>query len=220
MALHKDMSLSQIKSFLESEVKDQIFLEIAPILHIGKAAGGYFGVTRQILCFFDFLGAVYCGYDGTSTYKNGAKKIALPQKTLKFIEEVLVKIDPKYAENGKYLYAMYRHGLVHLYQPRTVKLGDGNVLNWAAYKGGRESKIPFQSDGGSIELNVRHLEIAEADGSKFLPVSINCLYADLLTAIDKYWELLEGSGGADLLKNWISTANAVSEPEESSVVEE
>lgn len=88
MALHKDMKLWEMKQFLQEEVKEQILLEIAPILHVGIQQGGYFGVTRQILCFVDFLGALYSGYDGEIDQRTGRKIISKSDKSIKFIEEV------------------------------------------------------------------------------------------------------------------------------------
>lgn len=226
MALKKNMELWQIKEFLEEELKEQIFLEIAPILYIGQAVGGYFGVTRQILCFFDFFGAVYCGYDGKERYSNGAKKIAKTENTLKFMKEVLGKeIDQSYSRNGKYMYIMYRHGLVHLYQPKTIKLKNGRILKWAAYKGERErATISFRSEDREITIpNVRHLGITSNPldkNSNFLTVSITCLYKDLLSGIDTYYHLLEQDKKGGLLKNWITVANAIVDPEEIANLEE
>jgi len=221
MALKNDMKLWQIKEFLEEEVKEQIFLEVAPILYIGQEVGGYFGVTRQILSYFEFLGALYKGYNGRDKYPNGAKKIATPKKSISFIEDILGTIDSMYRENGKYLYTMYRNGLVHLYQPRTIKLQNDRVLKWAAYKGARErATINFKTDSGDFSIqNVRHLGISVDPSHKvsdFLTVSITCLYKDLLTAVDKYYELLEG--GQSLVQLWCTTANAILTPEEHSII--
>ncbi len=213
----------QIKKFLEDEVKEQIFLEIEPILYIGQATGGYFGATRQILCFLEFLGALSAGYNGKDKYPNGAKKIATPKKTIQFIEDLLGKVDSQYSQNGKHLYAMYRHGLVHLYQPRTIKQKNGRVLKWAAYKGSREhASINFKTDSGEFLIqDVRHLGISEDPSDKssdFLTISITCLYKDLLTVIDNlYQKTIENK--SDNLKNWRETANAILEPEEYSVIE-
>jgi len=224
MALTKDMELWQIKSFLEEEVKEQVFLEIAPLLYIGQEVGGYFGVTRQILCLIDFFGALFSGYNGKDKYPNGAKKISTPQKTITFISEVLGKIDSKYKENGKYLYAMYRHGLVHLYQPRAIKQKNGRILKWAAYKGARErAEILFQTNDKEFKItDVRHLGISTNPSDKksdFLTISITCFYKDFLTAIDNYYKLIEESDETlDLFKKWRQTANAITEAEEYSVV--
>ena len=135
MALNKDMKLWDMKRFLHEELKEQILLEIAPILHVGIPQGGYFGVTRQILCLVEFLGTLYCGYDK----KRDGKDIAQTWKAEKFIKEVMGKdFDKNYEANGELMYTMYRHGLVHLYQPKTLKLKDGTELRWMAYKGGRD----------------------------------------------------------------------------------
>lgn len=211
MALKKNMELWQIKEFLEEELKEQIFLEIAPILYIGQAVGGYFGVTRQILCFFDFFGAVYCGYDGKERYSNGAKRIAKTENTLKFMKEILGKeIDQSYSRNGKYMY---------------IKLKNGRILKWAAYKGERErATISFRSEDREITIpNVRHLGITSNSldkNSNFLTVSITCLYKDLLSGIDTYYHLLEQDKKGGLLKNWIAVANAIVDPEEIANLEE
>lgn len=219
------MELWQIKEFLEEEVKEQIFLEIAPILYIGQEVGGYFGVTRQILCLVDFLGSLYCGYEGKKDKKTKRMIISEGWKAKKFIKEVLEYIDPIYKENGEILFDMYRHGLVHLYQPRTIKQRNGRELKWAIYKGARErANINFKTDMGDFTISdARHLGISTNPSDKksdLLTISITCLYKDLLTAIDKFYELLEKDKNESLLKNWQTTANAISEPEAYSAIKE
>lgn len=223
MALQQNMELWQIKRFLQEEVKEQIFLEVAPILYIGQEVGGYFGATRQILCFLEFLGALYSGYNGRDKYPNGAKKIASSKKSIMFIKKILGEVDDMYSQNGKYLYAMYRHGLVHLYQPRTIKQKNGRILMWAPYKGARErATINFRTDVREFSIqNVRHMGISENPSDKssdLLTVSIICLYKDLLTVIDNFYLRVEGNKN-DELKKWRETANAILEPEEYSVIE-
>lgn len=222
MALQNNMELFQIKSFLEDEVKEQIFLEIAPILYIGQSVGGYFGVTRQILCFVDFLGALYCGYSEKEK-KEDIKKykrvlISKTEKVEKFIIEFLgTEIDSKYSEHGKVFYQMYRHGLVHLYQPKTIKQKNGRILKWAIYKGGRECHPEgFDTQGGKFTIpNARHLDIVVDPRDKkddLMTISITCLYKDLLTAIDKFYSKIEKNGNNEIGK-WRETANAILESE-------
>lgn len=219
MALTKDMNLEQIKSFLEEELKEQILLDIAPILYIGQKVGGYFGVTRQILCLVDFLGALYRGYDGKR--KNKRMVISETWKAKELIKGVFGDIDPKYRENGEVLYDMYRHGLVHLYQPRAIKQENGRKLEWVIYKGPRErAAIKF---GERVIQNVRHLGVTVNPSDKktdLLTISITCLYKDLLTAIDRYYVLLENDKSGKLLKNWKAVANAIAEAEDYSIIKE
>lgn len=214
MALTKSMNLRQIKSFLENELKEQIFLEIAPILHIGQETGGYFGVTRQVLCLVNFLGALYCGY--APAERRLKQDIGPSSKALRFIKDVLGDIDPAYrSKEGKYLYEMYRHGLVHLYQPKTLKLRDGRLLKWMIYKGGREPHTEiFNIENKKYTVQgVKHLGIMHnpfKNGGDYLAISITCLYKDLLTSIDSFYERIKKD--RELLKKWRQTANAISKP--------
>lgn len=213
MALKNNMKLFEMETFLLEEVKEQILYEIAPILHLGYSPGGYFGVTRQIVCMIDFLGALYSGFDSTKDYrdinKKKGKRIASSEKALKFIQEIFGEIDPNYKDNGKYLIEMYRHGLVHLFQPKQLLLNDGKILQWLSYKGGRNGDIEVRS--GWVVKNATHLLMVSDSGSFFLPVSIRILYNDLLTAIDIYLEKLKKS--KELQDKWVSAANEICEPE-------
>lgn len=222
MALSKNMELWQIKSFLEDEVKEQIFLEIAPILYIGQCAGGYFGVTRLILCFIDFLGTLYSGYSGKKT-KKGRMIVSEPWKIKKFITDILGEVDLKYRENGELLHDMYRHGLVHLYQPKTIKQKNGRILKWAIYKGQRESHPEgFDTQVGKFIIpNAKHLDIVVDpldNNSDFLTISITCLYKDLLTIIDRFYQIIENNKNGEI-KKWRESANAILEPEKYSLIE-
>ena len=112
---------------------------------------------------------------------------------------------------------MYRHGLVHLYQPKTLKQKNGREVIWAIYKGPRQRAIiQFKADKGEYIINnVRHLDIVSnpaLSNSDILTISITCLYKDLLTVIDKFNLAIEKD--ASLVKNWQSASNAIIEAEE------
>jgi len=210
------MTLLQIRSFLKKELAPQIKLEIKPLLYKGQRGGGYFGVTRQILCMVDFLGALYCGYKGEK-YPNGSRKISTSTKALRYLKEMMGNnIDSGYRICGDELYAMYRHGLVHLYQPRMIFQKNSRTLKWFAYKGRRSRKkiIANSNIGKRAFHNVRHLKIT-ADPlniiQDYLPISINCLYTDLLESVDLYYRKLKKQ--PELQKNWSETANAIIQPE-------
>lgn len=216
MALTKDMSLKMMESFLLEEVKEQILYDITPILHLGYSSGGYFGVTRQIACMFDFLGALYFGFDSikdVESRKRGKvrqiRRIAKPEKALSFIEEILGSLDENYKVNGKYLIEMYRNGLVHLYQPKELILKGGKILKWLPYKGPRTNDIIVNHKW--IIKGATHLHIIEDRGQSFLPVSIKCLYDDLMTSIDVYVSKLRDQD--KLQKNFISCANEICTPD-------
>ncbi len=206
------MNLFQIKVFLNEELKQQVLFDITPILNLGQSAGGYFGVTRQILCMIDFFGALYHGYHG-DTYQDGRKRIQDTKHTIDFLEQFMgTKIYAGYKTNGNNLITMYRHGLVHLYQPKELIQNDGRLLSWFAYKGERENAVVRVGD--RIFHNVKHLSIyndPDDSNKMFLPISIDSLYYDLLTTIDMYTKELEQN--STILGNFISTANAITEPE-------
>lgn len=208
MALEKNMSLARMKSFLNEELKEQILLEVAPILHLGQEQGGYFGVTRHILCFVDFLGALYSGYRVENLKEK--EDVAMSKKAIKFIIEVMKEVDEYYELNGASFYEMYRHGLVHLYQPKIFfQKSKGKQLQWLVYKGPREKAIVKV---GNLEVSdVRHVGIVPdpyKHDVEYLPVSINCLYYDLIQAIDIYIGMLEND--KSLQGKFISAANVIS----------
>ena len=121
-------------------------------------------------------------------------------------------VDKYYQTNGELMYSMYRHGLVHLYQPKSLSLKDGVELRWMVYKGQRDEHE--EEIAGLKFPNVRHLskiKHPKEKGIYYLAISITCLYYDLITAVDLYTKKLELD--KDLQTKWVLTANAISEPE-------
>lgn len=216
MALDQNMSLERMRSFLKEELKEQILLEIAPILHVGQGQGGYFGPSRQILCFVDFLGALYHGYDEKKDkkYLSGKSKrreISKGEFAVEFIKDLMgEKIDQNYRLEGETLYNMYRHGLVHLYQPKSFLQSNGRVLTWIAYKGPRvEAHVSVGNTSASGVVHMRIITHPENANWDCLAISVNCLYYDLIQAIDIYMEMLERD--KTLQEKFKLTANAISE---------
>jgi len=208
----------RIKEYLQGDLKQSIRNDIYPILQPEKEEGGYFGVACLVLCYLDFLGALYRGYGGDIFAKNkkfpqGRKKIATPRKTLDFIMDILGSVDCHYKDhdNADLLYEMYRHGTVHLYAPKVLKR-NGRELRWLLYKGHREARKIV--DGRALKL--RHMQPIEGDAvSDWLPVSINCLYDDLNAAIDEFCHRLQHE--PELCCRWESTARALRDPDETSL---
>jgi len=216
MALENNMSLVRIRSFLKEELKEQILLEIAPILHIGQSQGGYFGPSRQILCFVDFLGALYHGYDEKEDKKYLSRKsktrtISKPEHAVEFLKNIFgEKIDPNYRLEGETLFKMYRHGLVHLYQPKSFLQSNGRNLSWITYKGPRVGA--YVRVGNTHVSGVGHMCLIthpEYENWDYLAISINCLYYDLIQAIDIYMGMIEQD--VTLQEKFRLTANAISE---------
>jgi rRNA processing protein Gar1 len=209
MPLKRDMTPQEAKEFLQRDLKQSIKNDIYPILQPEKEEGGYFGAACLVLCYLDFLGALYGGYPKNDKFPRGRKKIATQQKTVGFIKDILGSVDCRYKHNADLLYEMYRHGTVHLYAPKVLKK-NGRELRWLLYKGEREKREMADRRA----LKVQHMQPIERDDeSDWLPVSINCLYDDLRTAIDEFCALLDADKNARVEK-WREAADALCEPEE------
>jgi hypothetical protein len=207
MPLKLGMSLVDIKEYLEGDLKRSIRSDVGPVVRPEVEEGGYFAVPRLVLSYVDFLGALYGRYSGEKD-RSGRRLIATPKKATKFIREIMKEVDELYDKSGDLLHEMYRHGTVHRYQPHALKRSDGRELNWLCYKGPRESWVNVPR-----ALKVRHLQPVRRDAnSDWLPVSITCLYGDLLLAVDVFWKKLESD--ANLVENWRSAADALCQPEE------
>jgi hypothetical protein len=218
MQIPRTTDARRITEYLRDDLKESIKNDIGPILQPEKEEGGYFGVARLVLCYIDFLGALYGGCED----KTNKRKIATPGKALCFIREVLGSVDRHYKEhqykdhqgkdhdNADLLYEMYRHGTVHLYAPKVLKRKQGGrELQWLLYKGEREKWVI--ADRRAVK--VRHMQPITKDAeSDWLPVSINCLYDDLNAAIDEFCHRLQHQ--PELRRRWKSTAKALRDPEE------
>src|SRR3990170_3266189 len=90
MALRRNMTCNQMVGFIDNELITQVKLEIGNWIHPRKKQGGYFVVTRQILCMVDFLGAVYSGYhlrERQRDQREHKERIATSGKARKFIAD-------------------------------------------------------------------------------------------------------------------------------------
>ena len=52
-----------------SDIVKSIENDIKPTLLLHQKEGGYFIVPREVCCYIDFLGALYCGWDGKERKK-------------------------------------------------------------------------------------------------------------------------------------------------------
>ncbi|MBP9797571.1 hypothetical protein KBC70_00295 [Candidatus Woesebacteria bacterium] len=215
MALKKNMTIDEMIRFINDELLHQAKDEIQNWIYPKKKSGGYFVVSRQILCIVDFLGSVYAGYPliERKADKEG-RRISTPQKSKEFITKFF---EPQNIYNPitvDLLYRMYRNGLVHLYQPKILKFGNKGRLQWALYRGKRDqTEISFGSDTGNVTFrNVSHLQIVpnKLNQSNWLLICIDSLYEDFEKAIFTYRDTL--SGNKSLQTNWRTTVNAICKP--------
>lgn len=219
MPLEKDMDINKIINYLDNDLRKSIKNDVEPIIQEDNKEGGYFGVTRLVLCYIDYLGILYNGYHGKK-YKKGRNKgrkiLSDSVYAINFIKNILGDIHPNYKIHADLLYEMYRHGTVHLYQPKTfVNKKTGKILSWVAYKGKRDDVIVFEDPryiGGNPTVLVEHMLLTQYIDIWVLPISINCLYDDLISSIDIFKnKLIKDS---NLVGKWKSSANVLIEHEE------
>lgn len=218
MALKRNMTRDEMVEFIDKELLPQVELEIGNWIHPRKKQGGYFVVTRQILCMVDFLGAVYSGYplkERQKDQKDNKERIATTDKARKFIASFF---EPKetYTDSAiSNLYSIYRHGLVHLYQPRVLKYNSRRVLQWYFYRGKKRFYKTQTIDtplGKKVFNNVEHLQILKTSNKKhyFFPIGIDCLYQDFVKAVRSYKDKLNNT--KYLQTNWRTAVNAICRP--------
>ena len=92
---------------------------------------------------------------------------------VKFLREYLGRVDPRYREVGGLLYHLLRHGWIHRFTPKRLKLNNRTILDFQ-YRLGMNRE--------------EHLKMVEIQGAKKLLISLSLLYNDLLSAIDLFAE--------------------------------
>lgn len=218
MALKRNMTVDEIISFIDNELLPQAKLEIGNWIHPRKRQGGYFVVTRQTLCMVDFLGAVYSGYTKTEKSrdkKDGRERIATTSKAKKFIAKFFKPTSTYNSVAIGYLYDIYRHGLVHLYQPRVLRYNSKRALQWFFYRGNKRLYKSMSIDtpqGKKIFKNVAHLQVLKNPTLKhyYFPIGIDCLYEDFVSAVECYKDKLRDT--KSLQRKWRTTVNAICKP--------
>lgn len=208
MALNREMTIDKIEHFLlKGDMQDVIKYDIEPILHLELEPGGFFGAPRQILCMIDFLGAAYSG-----KYKNTARG------AVKFIKNIMGSnaIDPNYKINGELMYKMYRHGLIHLFQPKKFILEDKTKVEWSIYKGSRiQGTLIVKSDAESYKFNnVEHLKIVKHPkrDTSVLFICLNSLIEDFKKSLEIYFQLINKD--QKYLRRWDKVSSYIVEYEE------
>jgi len=219
MALKRNMTKDDMVEFIDKELLPQVELEIGNWIHPRKRQGGYFVVTRQILCMVDFLGAVYSGYTKSEKkrdQKDGIERIAKTEKAKNYIAKF-------FKPNSTYnkvaidnLYDIYRHGLVHVYQPRVLKFNSRRALQWFFYRGQKRFYKRMAVDtpqGKKVFRDVGYLQVVFKSPSKkyyFFPIGIDCLYKDFVNSVKLYRDKLKST--KSLQRRWRTTVNAICKP--------
>jgi hypothetical protein len=217
------MSATEAADYIRNDLGKSIIDDVHPCLNLGRAEGGYFGVPRLVLAYVDYLGALYNGYDG-SVDRTGRRVFAKTIYAKTFLVEVFGAVHKDYKKYGGLLYDIYRHGTVHLYEPLTLRNSStGQTIEWHVFKQEKETRPPTRVGGTTKPWNLMLLHLiptrkpGQTDPNVWvLPVSINCLYSDLLAALDVYAERLQKE--TDLANRFQKTINALLIPEETDLL--
>jgi hypothetical protein len=107
---------------------------------------------------------------------------------------------------GEVLWEIYRNGTIHLYEPLKLK-NSTEEITWLAHKGSRTETLP-----NPYNIQVRHLVPYEHGNHWWQqPISITCLYDDLLHAINIYSSMI--SIDHTLETNFVQVADELQIPE-------
>ncbi len=172
-------------------------------------------IPREVFAYVDFLGALYCGYDG-SVDGAGRRKIADSSKAVRFLNEVFGEVDEAYRSHGELVYQMIRHGTVHIFRPHMLRRADGATIEWVTYEGGRRGVTVSYAGETLVVSHIQPLMMDASESRYVLPVSISILLHDLVGAIDVYEAQMNAQhdgGDTTLLERYGSTMAALVQSE-------
>lgn len=163
--------------YFEHTMKTSIKTDIRPLLK----TKGAFGIPRQFFPHIEYLsGLVY----GPQTAKGKFATGALAER---FLEDYMGRVDPLYRQHAHILMGMWRHGVIHTYQPKV--LGNSAAtrrLGWLSYQGKRKNEeIKLWIRRKRKKMTVSHLTPHVGSGTlDHFPVANNCLVRDLARVLD------------------------------------
>ena len=211
-----DMSLSDIVTYLQSDLKQSILDDVQPCLQVGKPRGGYFAVPRLVLSYVDYLGALYHGYAGERD-RSRRRVFAKSAYAKAFLRDIFGRVDSHYAKHGDLLWEIYRNGTIHLYEPMALE-NQAAKIEWQVYKHpDRTVILPVPIGGGAVKnMPVTHLVPMPVLPNEWIqPISTVCLYEDLLAAIDVYTNAIQTDSAAEC--RFRETVNKLLQPERTSL---
>jgi len=154
--LHRRGNAKRLTNYL----KDPLVEIMKPLLSGGEILPPESIDVMMVLIFIhiNLLGYLHSGKAETSD-------------AVAFLRKYLGMVDPKYEEVGGLLYDLLRHGWLHRFVPKRLKLDNGMILD-------------FQYTNNMNRE--QHLIMVEIQRAKKLQISVSLLYRDLLSAIDLF----------------------------------
>jgi hypothetical protein len=169
----------------------------------------FFGAVRSTLSDLDYVAALYVGAQGRARRELGQRN-----DTVTFLREVFVPStgNASYQSYGEHLRDMFRVGTVHFRAPKLFEnpACSTPIISWGLMEHRTERLSGTTVDGTHLQpvaINAR---------TTILPVAINVLFEDFVTACEYFATLLENenaAGGHALLDRWRSVADVLATPE-------
>ena len=162
---------------LENTVVDDLF----PLLNTKGEAPHT--ISREFCCYVDYLGALYTGL---AEHKENSRRFR------KYAKEVLGEINRGYANNKDLVLQMFRHGLVHEFDPKTLVNKAGRKITWVEFTTPSVGQLPEPWAQPVTHLQRTAIAYPLGNSDEFLPVSVYDLLHDLVKSIRL---LRDGIGG-------------------------
>jgi hypothetical protein len=211
------MNKQEIVDYLSMDLKPFIIEDITPCLQIGfKTRAGFFSVPKLVLTCVDYLGALYVGWNNER--KNGRPVFTSGPKAKAYLRDLFGQVYAEYKTHGDLLWEIYRHGTVHLNEPKVLQNGT-RTISWQLFKGDYKQRkvegggVPT-APGKFVRMDLTHLvpaEIVGLPGEWMLPVCTTCLYEDLVASIDQYVDLIQSNSAIE--DSFRKTVNEMVKPE-------
>ena len=156
-----------------------------------------FAICREVLSYVDHLGHLFTGGEHVGP------------RSRDYMSQVMSQVDAEYATRAGELYAMYRCGSVHEFQPKVLKNSKAQELRWLCYVRPRQGTLALDD----AEHPVQHLVPFNPTGDGkhyYLPVSTEALINDL----DASFDVVLGLGpAADRVAAWNAAAARLNSPQ-------
>jgi hypothetical protein len=185
-------------------MKKSVETDIRPLLIMQ----GAFGIPRQFFPHIEYLSGLVFGPapDG--------KNLGTTAHAERFLREFMKRVDPMYEIQARILLAMWRHGVIHTYQPKVLENGwTKRCLGWLSYQGERKNQDIELLPGK--KMTVSHLTPHVGSTLDHFPVANNCLVEDLERVLELIASDLEServSGGNTLITNMQKAAQHLGQP--------
>jgi hypothetical protein len=141
---------------------------------------GYFEIPHLLMTYIDYLSALFSGKGPSS--KNSEVR-----------EYFNTYFPSAYQKASAWLIFLYRHGLVHQYAPKSIKIKNDNIVSWHCSLDSSESKnhlkiLPHPNG----KPKTYHLRLCAPEFIKDFKISVFIFCNDILNNSDRFKKFKEG----------------------------